>query len=1070
MKKHFYFLSIFMMVLFTNAFATTSKIEIWDFGAAELNTDIYNNNLTVDVINAWWPDVTAGTTGKNIPMTWTAGDLTWTSTSATSDRLRTSNTELTRYDSNGSPITIGTETLTGALYVNATASTTRYLTLSAAEDDEITIYCKSQNASGSINFVNTTTSDQSDILNSNSSGAILKFYAKNAGDFKIYDSQDKPYYYRIVKAHATYQTFTGTADITEAADIPEGYKIVFTNSNGKAWTCPTTGNSYSASLPVGFTYTVSLQDANGYIITSEKSVEVTSSTSTFNLTLKKVDLYTVSGNITGLGTDISNMELVFTPSVSSTYIPVPNVDTNAGTYSVELENGYTYTLSANGINDYYLADNTISIEGSAVAKDLAFSTKPTYAVTIFTSGLTTEQAANLQLTFTNMNESGYSYSFSSTNDVALRTGVYSVTASGLDEYPYQLALTSNLKVEDAPASKTLSFERVYDWSFDDEVINSSTTNYKGIQFTGNIANEISKGHLTAKAAATIAVPVSAGEKVIVSYYYSADFSIEGGTAITTNSGSTNTIESTEYTYTGSDDGYVTLTVGSSVGTTYLTDIKTVPVIVYESTIYVGPDKTYQTINDALTAISHMVRGENDRVTIMIDPGNYEEMLVINQANVTLKNASITPTIALSNAGVDIDANAVRITSYYGHGYSYYSMGTDQKWHADILAVNKENGYLSYTNTGSGTTNGSYWNATVVVSANGFEADNIIFENSYNQYISLKESQDIVEEWSVGGKGTRPTNYGNTSVQDKSFVERAAALAITNNVDKVVLNKCRVIGRQDSFYGGTGSRVVMYKGSAMGSTDYIFGGMTAVFYKTDLAMNTSEASTDVSYITAAQQSSGRGYLMYNCNITSAEPATETASQYLSKPGYFGRPWLSNTSEVVFYNTNIGKTNNPDFTDHSFIMPVGWNNSLGGESAQMYEYGSVESSGTDNSSSRASWATLLSTPTLMDETDITTFNFTKGSDNWDPIPTLIAADPTTGVISHNVPSTLTLSVQKNSVSVTDVTLPTTIHVYGIDGTLQKSFNINSDTKFSLNSGLWIIELLNSKEKSISKTLIK
>ena len=113
--------------------------------------------------------------------------------------------------------------------------------------------------------------------------------------------------------------------------------------------------------------------------------------------------------------------------------------------------------------------------------------------------------------------------------------------------------------------------------------------------------------------------------------------------------------------------------------------------------------------------------------------------------------------ALLNSGVDISANAVRVTSYYGHGYSYYSMGDDQKWNADILRVNKENGYLSYVNKGSGTTNGSYWNATVVVSASGFEADHVIFENSYNQYISQKESEDVVVMWEVGSKGERPRN-------------------------------------------------------------------------------------------------------------------------------------------------------------------------------------------------------------------------------------------------------------------------------------------------------------------------
>ena len=72
----------------------------------------------------------------------------------------------------------------------------------------------------------------------------------------------------------------------------------------------------------------------------------------------------------------------------------------------------------------------------------------------------------------------------------------------------------------------------------------------------------------------------------------------------------------------------------------------------------------------------MNRPTNERVTVLIDPGNYEEMLVINSPNVTLKNAASSPSIAISNAGVDIDANAVRITSYYGQKYNFFSQGTD----------------------------------------------------------------------------------------------------------------------------------------------------------------------------------------------------------------------------------------------------------------------------------------------------------------------------------------------------------------------------------------------------------
>jgi pectin methylesterase-like acyl-CoA thioesterase len=433
---------------------------------------------------------------------------------------------------------------------------------------------------------------------------------------------------------------------------------------------------------------------------------------------------------------------------------------------------------------------------------------------------------------------------------------------------------------------------------------------------------------------------------------------------------------------------------------------------YSPVIFVGTDKEYKTVNEALSAIVQMDRSATERVTVMIDPGNYEEMLVVKSPNVTLKNAAATPDIALAKKGVDISPNAVRITSYYGHGYSYYSMGNNQKWNAEILRVNKENGYLSYSNAGAGTTKGSYWNAGVVISANGFEAEDIIFENSFNQYISKKESEDVVVMWEVGNKGLRPTDIGNASVQNRSFVERAAAIAITNNTDKVVLTNCRVVGRQDAFYGGAGTRVVVKKGAVMGAVDYIFGGMTAVFYKTDLVMNTSDESVDAAYLTAAQQTTGRGYLMYKCTVKSAIPGTETASSFLAKPGYFGRPWQATTSEVVFYNTTVSMSDFTGSEGKSLISPAGWTNSLGAESNLMYEYGTFEFSGEDNSSSRVAWSTVLTSPTLADGTEITTFNFTKGIDNWDPLP--IEQDEF--AVSTN---TLTIASPGNSTNTFDIT---------------------------------------------------
>jgi hypothetical protein len=1085
---------IIMTVLLSVSFSQAQKTDVWDLGGQALDASLYNNKLTVANINAWY-SVAAGTSGVTLPnrtvLTLTTGVLTLTT--GDNDRLYTTNPDptdnpITRY-ATGSIGTTDTN-YTARYYCNGAANnatsvaaaTTRFFTLTLNADDEVTIAASTESAGNSISVSNITTGTQNESIPVTISGAgvtLVKFVAKEAGNFKIVSLVGKGNYYRIYRKAVTPVTLTGNMDVTAASGIPSSYSVLFTNTfTGKTYTAPVTAGTYSVSnVPAGFTYKMSLVGANGYIISNGENFTVTdASTVTHDISVLKVVLFTVSGNVTGLGTKISNATLVYTPSTTKVFVPQPVINTGAATYTVDLEENVPYTISATGINDFELLSNTIT-PTAVTTSNLDFTAKAVYPVTITTTGLTATQINALTLTFSNLNESGYSYTFAPGAAINLRNGTYAVSYTGLDAYTVQAGLISNVKVNNAAVAKTIAFSPVTVWSFEDKTISTSTTAYKGMLFAGTagtISNQIASGHLLAKTGGIIKIPVVAdGDKVTISYYYSANFNIEGGSAITTTSGSTALVENVVYTYnvaTATNPGFVTLNMLGTNYTTYFPEIKIGSPIPYTSTITVGTDKTYKTINEALTAVSNMTRTttttDSDRVTIMIDPGNYDEMIVISKPNITLKNASSTPSIGLLNNGVDIDPNAVRITSYYGVGYNYFSQGTDNKWNAEALAVNKENGYTNYTNV-SGTTNNSYWNATAVINSTGFVADQIIFENSYNQYISKKESEDVVV-LTTGNKGVRPTTKGSVGVQNKSFVERAAAIGIPNNTDKVVLNKCRVVGRQDSFFGGSNARVVVYKGVMMGATDYIFGGMDAVFYQTELAMNTSEDSNDTCYITAAQQSVGRGYLMYECKVTSAIPGTETASAYRSKPGYFGRPWAATTSEVVFYNTTIETSNNPTYNGQSLIFPLGWNNSLGGNSAKMYEYGTIENSGVNNAASRATWATLLTTPTLTDNTPITTLNFTKGSDGWDPIPALIAADTALGTNKYDAVTSVNAVAYKNNILVSNVKSNTQVLVYGLNGSLIKSFETNADTNFNLNAGIWIIVLKNNEGQKSVKLL--
>lgn len=835
------------------------KVDVWDLGAEQLDETKYNNLLTEDIINSFYEGVEPGTKGKNLA-SFTVYDEEGNADFLFNDggyssthRLRTTNANLTHYDDKS--LTFGGVTYTGYIYSNKSSTSDVYVGIRLQKNDILTLCVSSNSGASNICVESPSGNVTSQVYDRSEKGTVLTFYASEDGMYKVYSSNEKLLLARAYREHTQEVEVTGT--VTLPATLTE-CEIAFENvKTGEVTTAKAENGAYTVTLNEQYDYNVSLVDANGYVIASEKTLTIDKNSKdvTFDVVVNTVELVTVTGKVTGLTQDaLSQVEI----ELEADMIYIPSFELVGDTYTAVLEKDVVYTIIANGINDYELADMA-TISASADSNiDINFKEKAKYDVTLNLQGVKDNTVSEIK--FTNLNEEGYVYTFTSVDNISLRDGVYSVV---ITKDGYTQRLTSNLKVNGSAVTKTVKFE----------------------------------------------------------------------------------------------------------------EIKEPVVLEYKAEITVGKNGEYTTINDALDAIRAMDRTSDERVTVYIEPGNYEEMIVVDVDNVTLKNASENPSIEVINKGVDIADNAVRITSYYGHGYYYYSMGSDCKYDEEVLAVNKENGYYSYANPGSGTTNGSYWNATAVIKADGFEADGIIFENSYNQYISEKEANDIVVE-GAGSKGDRNSlPAGSTAVQNKSYVERAAALAITDNVKKVSFDNCKFIGRQDTLYGGKNSTVAFNQCDILGATDYIFGGMTAVFFKCNLVLNTSDSNNDVAYITAAQQASGRGYLMYNCNVTSTTPGVDTASTQVSKAGYFGRPWTANTSEVVFYYTVIGE----DSQGVSLIEEEGWNSTLGGISPLSYEYGTYELTGIDNQANRVSWSNVLTTPTLSDGTDISIAAFLG---NWQP----------------------------------------------------------------------------------------
>jgi pectinesterase len=181
-----------------------------------------------------------------------------------------------------------------------------------------------------------------------------------------------------------------------------------------------------------------------------------------------------------------------------------------------------------------------------------------------------------------------------------------------------------------------------------------------------------------------------------------------------------------------------------------------------------------------------------------------------------------------------------------------------------------------------------------------------------------------------------------------------ALAIRVDGDRAVFRNCRFLGNQDTIFINRG-RQLFDRCYVEGTTDFIFGGATALFNDCDI-----HCLKD-SYITAAATPDFQpfGFVFRNCHITT-EPGVKM---------YLGRPWRGYAG-VTFLNTEMP----------AGIRPEGWHNWDKPEREQTVRYAEHGSTGPGaNPAARVKWARLLSSAEAV---AITPEKVLAGSDNWRP----------------------------------------------------------------------------------------
>ena len=399
-----------------------------------------------------------------------------------------------------------------------------------------------------------------------------------------------------------------------------------------------------------------------------------------------------------------------------------------------------------------------------------------------------------------------------------------------------------------------------------------------------------------------------------SYSYSFDVTGDGYKAQLRAGEYDTSVVSEKYT------AYDHVSVGSAdvLNDVYLeTEADTSPVE-YQAEVKVGKGQQFETITDAVKYIGRMTR-TTERVTITLTDALYREQVMVDTPYVTISSET-----------------GSTITWYYGSGYTYYSADMNG-YYSEARAVDK---YEKGVEIGMGT---GHWGATVNVlpTATAFRSEGVIYESSFNRYMTTEEVADGVGK---GGDNSKVDRSKATDADIKLYKNKERACVIFIEADQSEFKDCQFLSSQDTMFTGNNTEHTYFKNCVIeGTTDYICGDGSAVFDSCTLSMyGYGDKAASGSIIVASKALSQLGYLFNNCKVV--KTSYPGINNGITKT-YFARPWRAD-SKVVFLNTEVEDANTiapAGFTSMSNVTPA---------KAKYYEYNTHLADGTKvSTSSRA-----------------------------------------------------------------------------------------------------------------------